>query len=337
MSNDFSQFYKRLRPVLAAFLFVLAMGTLGYKLIVPERSLFDGLYMTFVTVTTIGYSEVIDLENNTVGRVFTIIIAFMGIGVLTYGLSSIAAFIIETDLTKPFRLRKMEKSIKNMKGHYIVCGWSTVGRHVAEELEHTKRLFVVGDRDPEAVEEVNADFKYGMAFHGDCTDDDFLQKLNIKEAEGLFIATRDDHQNIVICVTARQLNKGVRIVAHCKEPDSQKKLHFVGADSVVSPSSIGGLRMASEMVRPTVTSFLDTMLRDTNENLRIEEVSIGEHYSGQTVADLPLDQFDKTLLMAVHENGRWTYNPKDDHALKAFSILVLMTSPEELKKLKALL
>lgn len=224
-----------------------------------------------------------------------------------------------------------------MKGHFIICGWSTVGRHVAEELEHTQRAFVVGDWDQDIVDEVNDLYQYGMAFKGDCTDDDFLKKLNIQEAEGLFIATRNDHQNIVICVTARQLNKSMRIVAHCKEMDSQKKLHFVGADSVVSPSSIGGLRMASEMVRPTVTGFLDTMLRDTNRNLRIEELIIGEKYAGKTIADLPLDGLGMTLIMAIREEGQWTYNPPKDHLLKPYGVLILMTSPEELKKLRNLL
>ncbi len=335
MASDFSEFFKRLRPIVFAFLFVLLVGTVGYKIIVPDASFFDGLYMTFVTVTTIGYSEVIALENNTAGRVFTIIIAFLGIGVLTYGLSNTAAFIIETDLTKPFRERKMEKKLSKMKGHFIICGWSTVGRHVAEELEHTKRSFVVGDWNQEVVDEVNELYQFGMAFKGDCTDDDFLKKLNVQDAEGLFIATRDDHQNIVICVTARQLNKTMRIVAHCKESDAQKKLHFVGADSVVSPSSIGGLRMASEMVRPTVTGFLDTMLRDTNLNLRIEEVTVGEKYAGKTVADLPLEGLDMTLVMAIREGGQWTYNPTRDHSLKQYAVIILMTSPEELKKLIA--
>jgi voltage-gated potassium channel len=293
MFSDYSQFYKRIRPIVLAFLFVLLVGTLGYKLIVPEISFFDGLYMTFVTVTTIGYAEVVQLEGNNLGRIFTIIIAFFGIGVLTYGLSNTAAFIIETDLTKPFRERKMEKSLKKLKGHFIICGWSTVGKHVADELDQTQRPFVVGDWDQEIVDEVNGLYEYGMAFKGDCTDDDFLKKLNVQEAEGLFISTRNDHQNIVICVTARQLNKSMRIVAHCKDMDSRKKLHFVGADSVVSPSSIGGLRMASEMVRPTVTSFLDTMLRDTNQNLRIEEVTILEEYAGKTLADLPLEELEK--------------------------------------------
>lgn len=220
-----------------------------------------------------------------------------------------------------------------MKGHYIVCGWSTVGRYVAEELEQTQRPFVVGDWDQEIVDEVNSLYQYGMAFKGDCTDDDFLKKLNIHEAEGLFIATRNDHQNIVVCVTARQLNKTMRIVAHCKEPDSRKKLHFVGADSVVSPSSIGGLRMASEMIRPTVTGFLDMMLRDTQLNLRIEELTISEQYVGKTIADLPLEDLQLTLIMAVREEGRWTYNPPKDHPLQPYAVIILMTSPEELKKL----
>ncbi len=331
MASEISYRYKRLRDTGFAFLFVILLGTVGYKVLVPNISLFDGLYMTFVTVTTIGFTEVVDLENNMTGRIFTIIIAFMGIGVLTYALTNAAAFIIETDLTKPLRVRKMEKAIQKMKDHYIICGWSTVGMHVAEELEATHRPFIVGDWNQEIVDEINTDFKYGKALKGDCTDDDFLKKLNVEQAKGLFITTREDHQNIVICVTARQLNNKMRIVSHCKEPETQKKLHFVGADNVVSPSSIGGLRMASEMVRPAVTTFLDNMLRDRNQNLRIEDIIISEKYFGKKIEDLPLKNLKVTLIMALRDNEEWTFNPKPDHILNHGNVLVVMTTPEELK------
>jgi voltage-gated potassium channel len=140
--------------------------------------------------------------------------------------------------------------------------------------------------------------------------------------------------NIVICVTARQLSPYLRIVCNCKEPENESKLRAVGANHVISPSRIGGLRMASEMIRPTVTSFLDEMLRDTHQNLRIEDLFISPEFQHKTVQDLSIDSLPKTLILAIRKGDSWEYNPNPDHPLEEGSRIIVMTTPEELKKLK---
>jgi voltage-gated potassium channel len=323
----------RLQKAGIVFFCILFIGTVGYMLVADNVSWFDGLYMTFITITTIGFEEVINLDRNVPGRVLTIFIAVSGIGTLTYTFSNIAALIIETDLNKHLKRRKMERNIAKMSQHYIICGGSRVGIHIADELEQTKRPFIIADLDEALVDELQSKYQHGKVIAGDCTDDEFLTKLNIKEATGLFITTRDDNLNLVMSVTARQLSAGIRIVSHCKNPESVKKLYSVGADKVVLPSYIGGLRMASEMVRPTVTSFLDEMLRDKNQNLRIEEVPLPPYWERKTVGDLPLQGLQKTLLLALREQEAWYYNPPKERLLQIESRLIVMTSPEELKVL----
>ncbi len=337
MTDENNILLGRLKRSGIAFLIVILIGMFGYHFIVDGASWFDGLYMTFLTVTTIGFAEVVNLEGNLLGRIFTIFIAILGIGILTYSFSNLAALVIENDLSEELTRKRKALRIQKMKDHYIICGASKVGLHIAEELEKTNRYFVLCDLDEKIIEAVKPTFQFGEKMVGDCTDEDFLNQIGIDRAKGFFITTRNDHNNIVICLTARQLKEDLRIITHCHEPESIKKLKLVGANKIISPAFIGGLRMASEMVRPTVTSFLDEMLRGTNLNLRIEEIAIPIDYVGKKLSDLPLKKLEHFLLLAIREKNAWKYNPPKDHVLAKNSALIFMTSPEELQKLQRIL
>jgi voltage-gated potassium channel len=327
----------RLKKSGIAFLIVILIGTFGYRMLVEGTSWFDGLYMTFLTVTTIGFSEVVNLDGNTLGRIFTIFIAISGISILTFSFSNVAALIIESNLSENLKRKRKELRIQKMKDHYIICGAGRVGIHVAEELEKTQRNFVICDRDESVIAQTKDIFQFGEIIVGDCTDEDFLTRIGIEHAKGFFVTTRNDHYNIVICLTARQLRKNMRIVSNCQEPESIKKLKMVGANKVISPSFIGGLRMASEMVRPMVTTFLDEMLRDTNLNLRIEELPVPSHYHEKRLETLPFEKLENTLLLAVREGNKWKFNPSKNYILMKNSALIFMASPEELQKMQGLL
>jgi len=319
-------------------LLVLGVGTATYKYIGGEQAtLLDSLYMVVITIATIGYGEIIDLSHSPGGRIFTMFLSFAGVGIMTYIIMSLTAFGVEGELNEAFRRRKMEKRIEKLRDHYIVCGADGVGTHVARELLATQRPYIVVDVDREKIERLHGG-EDGPAFVvGDATDNATLEKAGIERAHGLFAVTGDDNQNMVISLSARQLNAKIRVVARCEEARNSEKMQRAGADSAVSPTRIGGLRIASEMLRPAVVNFLDVMLRREDLALRIEELTVPATMVGRKLATLELHRFRKLLLLAVRTGDGWTYNPARDYVMQAGETLVFMGSPEERVQLERVL
>ena len=212
--------------------------------------------MTLITVTTVGYSEVVPL-GTTAARLFGGFIALVGFGNLTFLLTSLTVFFLESDLDLSLRRRRMEKAIKKLSGHYIVCGFGRVGRNVGAELIATHRSFVAIDHIETQVDSHAEGFPDLLFLHGDASDDDLRGAADIADAAGVYAVTGDDSLNVMITITAKQLNPRVRVVARCHEVRNIEKLRKAGADSVVSPDFTGGMRIASMMLRPHVVSFLD--------------------------------------------------------------------------------
>ena len=317
---------------------VLAVGTAAYKHIGGERATWlDSLYMVVITIATIGYGEIVDLSHSPGGRVFTMFLSFAGIGIMTYIMMSLTAFVVEGELNEAFRRRKMEKRIGKLREHYIVCGADGVGSHVARELAATRRPYVVVDADREKLERLHGGDEGPPFIVGDATDNETLAQAGIERARGLFAVTGDDNLNMVISLSARQLNPAVRVVARCEETRNSEKMQRAGADSAVSPTRIGGLRMASEMLRPAVVGFLDVMLRREDERLRIEELAVPAAVVGRRLAALELQRFAKLLLLAVRHTEGWTYNPPRDYVMQAGDTLVFMGSPAERVELERVL
>jgi voltage-gated potassium channel len=310
---------------------IILVGTVGYWFIGRgSYSLFDCLYMTIITISTIGYTEIINLAGNTGGRVFTVFIAVAGIGVLAYLVTNTTAAIVEGELTKSFRRRRMEKAAAKARGHYIVCGVGWAGLHIINELRETRRPHVIVDVSQAKIDKSLESMSDGIFIEGDATDNDTLVKAGIESASGLFAVTGDDNQNLVISLTARQLNPAVRIVAQCNEMKNMDKMRKAGADSVVSPGYISGMRMASEMIRPTVVTFLDNMLRGKDESLRVEEVPMSQSFAGKALSALNLKKYPRTLLLAVKKGENWVYNPsRSEYIIEPENRLIVMTTPDE--------
>ena len=327
--------FKRMIYASIGLVAVVLIGTFGYWYITDgDYRIFDCFFMTIITITTIGYEEVIDFEKYEGTRLFTVFVALFGIGLLTYFLTNFAVIFIEGHFKETFKRTKMEKSLTKLKDHYIVCGLGKYSIHLVEELLSTKRAFVLIEIDEEVLNKFITVHTSLFYIQGSASNDEILRKAGIERAKGVFAATNDDNLNLVISLSAKRLNPDVRVLSFCFDKNNMDKIDLAGADKVISPNFIGALRMASEMVRPTVTSFLDVMLRDKDKNLRIEEINISEEHSGKTIGDIKKKEYKDTLILALKEKDNWYYNPKDDVLIGADNTLIVMTTPKDRIKME---
>jgi voltage-gated potassium channel len=332
---------RRLRNVFLIVIVVILVGTIGFKIIGgKDKSFLDALYMTAITITTVGYGDVIGLDDKPLGKVFTIIFVFIGAGTIAYVFTILAAYIIEGELRKVFRRRRMEKNISKLKNHYIVCGIGMVGLYVVHELFLTKKPLVAIDIDENKLELFRANNLNVDLIVGDATENEVLWKAMIEHAKGLFATTDSDNDNIVISLTARQLNPSLRIISRCNDAKNVDKIRRAGADEVVALNFIGGLRMASEMIRPHVTKFLDMMLRDKYSPMRVEEIHVPAHspFIGRPVSKVGFKGIGNILVIAARKsNNEWIYNPYPDTIIEADMSMIIIATPEEKDALVATL
>jgi voltage-gated potassium channel len=234
-------------------LLVTSVGTLGYHAIgAPSATWIDSFYMTFITIATIGYGEVVDLSQHPMGRLFTVFISVVGIGTLSYLFSTLLALLMDSDLNASLRKKRMEKLISHMNGHYVVCGIGRVGSNVATELIKTKRAFVVIERDRTALDNWLSHHPETLYLHDDAADDDALQRAGVAHATGVFAVTGDDSHNLMVALSVKMIHPKARVVVRLHDIGNTKKARRAGADEIVSPDFTGGMRIASAMVRPHV-------------------------------------------------------------------------------------
>ncbi|HEY8026361.1 MAG TPA: NAD-binding protein [Burkholderiaceae bacterium] len=323
------------RVVWAAIILLalIVIGTVCFHMIGGGKSTWaDAIYMTLITVSTVGYDEAVPLDT-TGARIFAGLMGIAGLGVLTFLFTSMSVFFLEKDLDLSLRRRKMEQRIRKLKDHYIVCGLGRVGCNVAHELRNTSRPFVAIDPDQMRFDENTERFPDLIYLHGDASDDDLLVRAAIENAKGVFAVTGDDSRNMMIIITAKQINPAIRIVARAQETRNIEKMRKAGADEIICPDFTGGLRMASAMVRPHVVSFLDEMLKSETQ-LRVEEVVVPERFP-PTRVDAAHLRGRHNVPLAVRVNGAWTFNPPDDFVLRAGDVIVIMATPAGRAELEA--
>lgn len=325
----------RLLKAFAFLVLVTLVGVAGFSVMDPSAGLVRAFYMTAITLTTVGFGEVVAVDTDG-ARIFTAILILVGMGGTLYFVSSVTAFIIEGQLGHVFGRKKMERELARLEGHMIVCGSGPTAIYAVTELAAVQRPVVLVAGSASEAQNLIAGPSVPVVA-GDPTDDDVLRAAGIERAGGVVACSESDNQNVVITLTARQLNPTVRIVARLQDVDQEAKIRKVGADAVVSPQHIGGLRLASELIRPTVVTFLDKMLRDRERNLRIDEIAIppGAPAVGRQMIELELEDLPGVLLLAVREaDGSWEYNPPRDQRIRENTALIFLGSPEDSRALR---
>lgn len=330
------------RMGLAATLLLLTTtaGTLGYSTLGGGAWTWqDCLYMTVVTLSTVGFGETLPgMAEVPYARLWTGVLIVFGSGILLYFVSTLTAFIVEVDLGGALRRSRMRAQIDAMAAHTIVCGCGTTGFYVVRELLDCGRPFVVIDRDRARIRavmhELGAEFPFVV---GDATDDDSLREAGIERAGGVVAALTDDPQNLYITISAKSLNRFVRVVAKAVDVTAREKMRRAGADAVVLPHLIGGARMVSEMVRPQVVEFLDKMLHQRDHPLRIDQVELPPRstFHNRALREANLRSRANALLLAIeHPDGRTEYNPPPERILEAGMRLIVIAPPEGIDTLR---
>jgi voltage-gated potassium channel len=320
----------RIISLLGSILFV---GVIGYRLI--ERwPIFDALYMTVITLATVGYGETHPLS--TPGRVFTMFLIIGGMGVILYGVSRITSFIVEGEMSGILRRQRMDRMISRLSNHYIVCGWGNTGYYAVEELNRTRRPCVVVEKDPSRIKLLAE--REMMFIEGEATSDATLIAAGIQRAAGLISTLPTDRDNMFVVITARGLNPTFGIVSRIKDISSRDKFLRGGANVVISSDFIGGLRLVSELVRPGATSFLDTMLRDSSA-LRVEDVQVGPHSKYVKKSLSSCDGFADAgvLLVSIKRGDSFHFNPPHNIILDSGDTLVVIGNPEQLQSVRSAL
>jgi len=292
--------------------------------------------MTLITLSTVGFGELLpgmaDIDG---ARMWTLLLILLGSGSLVFFVSSFTAFIVEGDIQGTLRRRHMQNRIDQLRDHFIVVGVGATGIHVAGELHASKVPFVVVETRDERLDAASELFGPDVLWvKGDATVDSVLEQAGIMRAKGLAATLREDKDNAFVTITARALNPKLRIVAKVTEDSAETKLKRAGADTIVSPSFIGGMRLASELVRPSVVQFLDRM---RSQDLRVEEVPIpdGSSLLGAALRDTGIRNQTNVLVLAVREpDGSYSYNPGPTFLLAAGQTLVVLCRTEDLNQLR---
>jgi voltage-gated potassium channel len=331
-----------LRRLFAGFGVILALvvgGATGFWMLGHGRwRFFDCVYMTIITLSTVGFGELNQMHEVPGARALTVGLIVSGVGALAYMQSNLTALLVEGVIGQALRRNRMRKQIAALSGHIVVAGAGSTGKHVIDELIATRTPFVVIDRSEPHLMRMNDALEGKMLFvHGDATDDHVLLAAGIKCARGVVAALTHDKDNLFVTISARSLNPSLRIVAKVVEDDASPKMLKAGATAVVSPTQIGGRRMASELIRPEVTEFLDQMLLDKDKNLRLEDVTVGEHsvMIGMALKDTPIRRETRLLVVAMREMDRsFVYNPDPNYVIRAGTTLIVMGAAEAVIKLR---
>lgn len=314
---------------------ILSIGTAGYILI-EGWSVLDSLYMTVITIATVGYREVGNLSDQ--GKVFTIFIILFGVGIIAYLLGMVAQAMVELQVRSIFGRRKLGQKIRSIKNHYIICGYGRIGRIICRELKANNIPIVVIDGNATAMQGLEEEGTPHIV--GDATNEDILGEAHIERAKGLVSVVASDADNVFITMSARVLNPELFIIARAEQEPTEKKLIRAGANKVAMPYLIGGQKMAHIVAKPAVSDFLEFTVHNRKIGLEMGEVAVGEKstLNGVMLVDSGIRQKMDVIIVAIKKReGEMRFNPSSQTKIEAGDILIALGKSEEITKLATIL
>ncbi|MHB9150474.1 MAG: potassium channel family protein [Thermoleophilia bacterium] len=314
---------------------ILGTGTLGYS-VIEGWSLLESLYMTVITLSTVGFKEVREISS--AGRFFTILLILGGVSTMAYALATLIEFVVSGELSGLYRRRAVQKSIERLNGHFIVCGFGRVGEAVAREFSAGGVPFVVVDNDEAVVQHSS---ETGVLFlEGDATEDETLEEAGIRRARGLVAAVGSDADNVLVILSARVLCPDLIIVGRSNSEESFKKVKKAGADHVVSPYSIGGKKMATLLLKPLVSDYLEVVTGGGEVEFRVEEFALNAtcEIVGRSIAELDVRSRTGATILAVRhgDSGLFDTNPKPTLVLGDSDVVIAIGTPDDIANLEGL-
>jgi len=314
---------------------IYVIGILGY-VIIEKYNFLDALYMTMITISTVGFREVAPLSQ--AGKIFTIVLIMLGVTLVVYGLGSITSFIIEGEMRKFIRGMIMDKTIKKLKGHYIICGAGRTGSKIIEEMKHLKRPFVVIESDENRIKEILEEYIDILIIKGDATRDEILIEAGIDHASFLVGVLSSDADNLFLTLTGKYLNNNIKIVTRAIESNSEKKLRKAGADYIISALDIAANRIVSIVTNPEVVSFFDVVRETGIEGLKFELVEISEKSPLQKLSlkDAQLPQKTNLIIIGIRKHSEMHINPMYDTILESGNKLLVLGNERQIEKLREL-
>ncbi len=314
---------------------VLAAGTVGF-MVLEHYTLLDAVYMTVITVSTVGFREVHALDAS--GRIFVVILIISGLTVMTYTLGSIGRVIVEGSIQRFVGRHRMLRDIDKLRDHYVICGHGRMGQILCEELRSEGVPFVVVEGEPEMAEQLG--LKGYLVVAGDATEDDTLRRAGVTRAKGLVAVVSRDVDNLYITLSAREMcrqdNPGLYILCRATDQRASEKIKRAGADRVISPYAIGGMRIVQALLRPSVYDFVDIATQRSGLDLMFEEVHIGagSRLDGVSVKDSDIRKHYDVIVIAIKKgDGRMVFNPGPDTVMHGDDVLITLGDRNQLQRL----
>ena len=336
MSNPIVKFFRsKLKTAVVLLILLLMTGIVGFKLI-SGYTWTDAIYMTVITITTVGFGEVEPLDHQ--AKIFTIGLILTSAIIVGYALKVISEYIISKNDINELKQKKMQKKIKGLSEHVIICGYGRNGRQAAKKLQSHQRNFVVIDKDETVFQNIeNNDFTFII---GDANEDEVLISAGINSAASLICALPNDSENVFVVLSARQINPEIRIISRASEESSYSKLKLAGANNVILPDRIGGDHMASLVVVPDLLEFVDNLSIVGNQNINIEEIAVEQLYDTnqqKTILELDLRKHTGCNVIGYKdENGNYHINPEANQKLVPGSKIIVLGKPEQIQTLNSM-